>query len=205
MTNNCKIICVGDIAVGKTSIISRYIYDTFNAKCKTTNGVVYDFKEIYFGEEDIDLHIYDISSIEQFGNATASFYAGAMCAFIVFDVNRKSTLTNALKWKNDIDSKAKFPNMNAHIPIILLANKIDECSTSENKYCGKTSDEMDDFCLCNGFEMWIDVSAKKDINIDYAFETITKIIFKYKKIINDIIINKTFNTIEPFVFNSIKC
>ncbi len=205
MLNDCKIILVGDIAVGKTSIITRYICDTFSNKYKTTNGVVYDFKDLCIDNKPAYLSIYDVSSIEQFGNMTGSYYEGVMCAFIVFDVNRNNTLTNALKWKNDIDSKANFPNMNATIPIILLANKIDECVNNENKYCGKTCDEMDEFCISNGFESWIDVSAKKNINIDYAFDSITKIIFKYKKIVNKNMTTKFFPHIETNPFNSVSC
>ena len=196
--DSLKIIIVGDIYTGKTNILNRYIYDSFTNSYKLRKGATYDLKKIELDYSEINLSIYDISGIEKFGNMTKLYYKSASCAFIVVDVNNKKTLLNALEWKKDIDSKVQFPNIEIPIPIILLVNKIDECEDKLNKYCGKTFEEMDNFCKQNSFETWFGVSAKKNINIDLAFDTLVQSALNYKKEIDEIELLATFSFLDKF-------
>jgi len=190
-----KIIIVGDIFTGKTNILNCYIYKSFTNSYKLRNGVTYDLKKIELDYSEINLSIYDISGIEKFGDMTELYYKSASCAFIVVDVNNEKSLLNALEWKKDIDSKVRFPGTENLIPIILLVNKIDEY---KDKYCGKTFEEMDIFCKQNGFEEWIDVSAKKNINIDLAFNNLVQSALNYKKEIDEIELLATFSFLDKF-------
>ncbi|GAA5810778.1 hypothetical protein MFLAVUS_004204 [Mucor flavus] len=138
---------MGDLGTGKTSILRRYVQETFSTHYKSTIGVDFALKVIQH-ESDIMVHLqlWDIAGQERFGNITRVYYKGAVGAFVVYDVTRPKTFENVIKWKVDIDSKVQLDG--GGIPTILLANKIDQ---QENL---KSKQELDQFCLDNGFIQW---------------------------------------------------
>ncbi|KAI8083853.1 P-loop containing nucleoside triphosphate hydrolase protein, partial [Thamnidium elegans] len=153
-TYQYKILVVGDLGTGKTSILRRYVQETFSTHYKSTIGVDFALKVIQH-ESDIMVHLqlWDIAGQERFGNITRVYYKGAVGAFVVYDVTRPKTFENVIKWKVDIDSKVQLDG--GEIPTILLANKIDQ---QENL---KSKQELDQFCLDNGFIQW-QTSAKEN-------------------------------------------
>ncbi|CAO3612428.1 unnamed protein product [Mucor fragilis] len=110
--------------------------------------------------------MWDISGQERFGNMTRAYYRGAIGAFIVYDVTRPLTFQNVLKWKNDIDAKVELPLAwgGGSIPVVLLANKIDQHPNT------RSSKEMDEFCRENSFAQWFETSAKENTRIDASAE-----------------------------------
>jgi len=159
-----KVLVVGDIGTGKTSIVKRLKFNTFSDKLNSTVGVDFVMKEIKWDDKTIvRLQLWDIAGQERFGNLTRVYYKEAMGAFVVFDVTRKSTNENAAKWKSDIDSKVTLPQDDKPIPMVLLANK---CDLPEKK--NFPAEFMDNYCNECGFVGWEETSAKDDINIDKA-------------------------------------
>lgn len=116
---------VGDLGTGKTSILRRFVYNTFSSHYKSTIGVDFALKVIQH-EADLVIHLqlWDIAGQERFGNMTRVYYKDAIGAFVVYDVTRPKTFENVRKWKHDIDSKVQIPRGNGDIPAILLANKV---------------------------------------------------------------------------------
>ncbi|GAN03843.1 RAS-related protein Rab-38 [Mucor ambiguus] len=110
--------------------------------------------------------MWDIAGQERFGNMTQAYYRGAIGAFIVYDVTRPLTFQNVLKWKNDIDAKVELPLAwgGRSIPVVLLANKIDQHPNP------KPQKEMEGFCRDNSFIQWFETSAKENTSIDTAAE-----------------------------------
>ncbi|KAI9270110.1 P-loop containing nucleoside triphosphate hydrolase protein [Helicostylum pulchrum] len=155
-TYQYKILVVGDLGTGKTSILRRYVQETFSTHYKSTIGVDFALKVIQH-ESDIMVHLqlWDIAGQERFGNMTRVYYKGAVGAFVVYDVTRPKTFENVIKWKVDIDSKVQLVD-GGGIPTILLANKIDQQENSKSKH------ELDQFCLDNGFIQWFETSAKEN-------------------------------------------
>ncbi|GAA5799659.1 rab32, member RAS oncoprotein [Helicostylum pulchrum] len=147
-TYQYKILVVGDLGTGKTSILRRYVQETFSTHYKSTIGVDFALKVIQH-ESDIMVHLqlWDIAGQERFGNMTRVYCKGAVGAFVVYDVTRPKTFENVIKWKVDIDSKVQLVD-GGGIPTILLANKIDQQENSKSKH------ELDQFCLDNGFIQW---------------------------------------------------
>ena len=68
------------------------------------------------------------------------------------------------------------PIQSQSIPVILLANKCDLDVTEDNdkKYCGKTEEEMNEFCKMYGFVSWLPVSAKNNVGLDEAMNVLIK-------------------------------
>lgn len=164
-----KVLMVGEIGTGKTSIIKRTVHDIFTPHYKQTIGVDFALKVIDFDDITYRFQLWDIAGQERFGNMTHTYYREAMAAFVVFDVTRLSTLDGAIKWKNDIDSKVALPMSDNPIPVILLANKVDLIDREEWK---EISDKLDEICKKHGFICWYKVSAKNNINIELATNVI---------------------------------
>jgi len=161
-----KILVVGDIGTGKTSIIKRFVHNIFSMHYKSTIGVDFALKVINWDPKtEVRLQLWDIAGQERFGNMTRVYYKEAVGAFIVFDVTRISTFEAVAKWKADIDAKVTYGPDDKPIPVVLLANKCD--LAKEGGYV-KNATEMDKYVSENGFIKWFETSAKDNVNIDKA-------------------------------------
>jgi len=159
-----KILVVGDMGTGKTSLVKRLKFNTFSDKVNSTVGVDFVMKEIKWDENTIvRLQLWDIAGQERFGNLTRVYYKEAVGVFVVFDVTRMNTFEDSSKWKTDIDDKVKLPHDNEPIPMVLLANK---CDLVERKIIN--AERLDKWCDECGFVGWEETSAKDNINIDKA-------------------------------------
>nr|XP_002130668.1 ras-related protein Rab-32-like [Ciona intestinalis] len=159
-----KVLVIGELGVGKTSVIKRYVHQIFSQHYRATIGVDFALKVVHWdGETLIRLQLWDIAGQERFGNMTRVYYREAVGAFIVFDATRASTFEAVNKWKNDLDNKVTLPD-GRNIPTVLLGNKIDQMRGGllSNKQ------QMDNYCDEKGFVAWFETSAKANINIDEA-------------------------------------
>ncbi|KAI8084917.1 P-loop containing nucleoside triphosphate hydrolase protein [Halteromyces radiatus] len=164
-----KILVVGDLGTGKTSIIRRYVHNIFSTNYKSTIGVDFALKVIQWSPEIIvRLQLWDIAGQERFGNMTRVYYKEALGAFVVYDVTRPQTFEGVTKWKQDLDSKVALPELwgGGNIPVVLLANKSDLLQEGHGQPINPL--EMDQFCQDNGFSKWFETSAKDNSNIDEA-------------------------------------
>uniref|UniRef100_A0A3P9HCF6 Ras-related protein Rab n=1 Tax=Oryzias latipes TaxID=8090 RepID=A0A3P9HCF6_ORYLA len=158
-----KVLVIGELGVGKTSIIKRYVHQLFSQHYRATIGVDFALKVINWDSKTlVRLQLWDIAGQERFGNMTRVYYKEAVGAFVVFDVTRGATFEAVSKWKHDLDSKVKLTNGNP-IPAVLLANKCDQKKESPNN-----TPLMDKFCKDTGFLGWFETSAKDNINVDDA-------------------------------------
>ncbi|KAG5879791.1 hypothetical protein JTB14_027199 [Gonioctena quinquepunctata] len=176
-----KILVIGDLGAGKTSIIKRYVHRFFTQHYRATIGVDFALKVLNWDDETlIRLQLWDIAGQERYGNMTRVYYKEAVGAFIVFDVTRKATFESVENWKTDLDSKVQLPD-GSKIPCVLLANKCDQqkegISTSPSK--------MDTYCEENGFHAWFETSAKDNINIDEAARSLVEKILASDALLND--------------------
>lgn len=185
-----KILVIGDLGVGKTSIIKRYVHQNYSQNYRATIGVDFALKVLNW---DIDtvvrLQLWDIAGQERFGNMTRVYYREAMGAFIVFDVSRLSTFDAVTKWKKDLDSKLTLSN-GKPISAVLLANKCDQ----GREVFMNNGIKMDQFCKDNGFVGWFETSAKDNVNIDEAANCLVKHIFANK---SDLMQSEVPDTVSP--------
>uniref|UniRef100_A0A8C5QGR8 Ras-related protein Rab n=1 Tax=Leptobrachium leishanense TaxID=445787 RepID=A0A8C5QGR8_9ANUR len=165
-----KILVIGDLGVGKTSIIKRYVHQNFSPHYRATIGVDFALKVLSWDSDTVvRLQLWDIAGQERFGNMTRVYYREAVGAFIVFDVTRPATFEAVSKWKEDLDSKLTLSN-GTPVSAVLLANKCDQGKDGlKNNYL-----RLDQFCKENGFVGWFETSAKENINIDEASRCLVK-------------------------------
>ncbi|XP_048779547.1 ras-related protein Rab-32-like isoform X2 [Ostrea edulis] len=157
-----KILVIGELGTGKTSIIKRYVHQFFSQHYRATIGVDFALKVLNWDADTIvRLQLWDIAGQERFGNMTRVYYKEAVGCFIVFDVTRASTFDAVVKWKTDLDSKVQLAD-GTPVPCVLLANKCDQAKEG----LVNNSNQMDEFCKEKGFVGWFETSAKENINID---------------------------------------
>ncbi|XP_074548957.1 ras-related protein Rab-32 [Halichoeres trimaculatus] len=158
-----KVLVIGDLGVGKSSIILRYVNKRFDGGYKSSIGVDFALKTIEWDPSTVvRLQLWDIAGQERFKKMSRVYYKGAMGALVVFDITDSSTLEAAAEWKKDLDSKLCLDS-GTPIPAVLLANK---CDMTGRDMDGVSS--LDDFCAENSFVGWFETSAKENINIDEA-------------------------------------
>ncbi|XP_059480901.1 EF-hand calcium-binding domain-containing protein 4B-like [Neocloeon triangulifer] len=184
-----KILVIGELGTGKTSIIKRYVHQFFSQHYRATIGVDFALKVLTWDQNTIiRLQLWDIAGQERFGNMTRVYYKEAVGAFIVFDVTRTATFDAVLKWKADLDSKVQLPD-GSPIPCVLLANKCDQ----QKEGIVNTPAKMDEYCKEHGFSGWYETSAKENINIDDAARFLVSKILQ-----NDKLANHTSNKDDGF-------
>lgn len=172
-----KIIVVGDIGTGKTSVIRRYVHNTYTELYKSTIGVDFALKTIQWSPYlTVRFQLWDIAGQERFGNMTRVYYKDARAAIIVFDITRSSTYEAIEKWKKDIDNKVLIDDH--RLPVLLLANKYDLKETAEEKY---TDEFMNNLCKKLDIDFWAFVSAKNNTGIEDAFYQLGQEILKQDK------------------------
>ncbi|CAK6967295.1 hypothetical protein INR49_018632 [Scomber scombrus] len=184
-----KILVIGDLGVGKTSIIKRYVHHNFSPNYRATIGVDFALKVLNWDQETVRLQLWDIAGMERFGNMTRVYYREAMGAFIVFDVTRPASFEAIAKWKEDLDSKLTLAN-GKNVATVLLANKCDQ----GRDVLTNNGIKMEQFCQENGFVGWFETSAKENINIDEAANCLVKHIIASE---NDMLQSEVPDTISP--------
>ncbi len=119
-TQSRKVCMLGDFGVGKTSLVARFVRNTFSEKYLTTVGVKVDSKEVPLPEGRVlKLVLWDIAGKSALDALNTSYLRGASGLMLVADGTRESTLRSALDLL--MQSRAVLPDAKA----ILLVNKLD--------------------------------------------------------------------------------
>jgi small GTP-binding protein len=114
-----KICMLGIFAVGKTSLVQRFVKSIFSEKYLTTVGVKIDKKTLNVGNQVVDLMLWDLHGEDEFQKLQISYLRGASGYFLVADGTRASTLDGVLRLKETVDKAL------GKIPFLLLVNKVD--------------------------------------------------------------------------------
>lgn len=128
-----KICLVGDFAVGKTSLIRRFVDRQFSDQYLTTVGVKLSRKNIQIliegdrDETNIELLIWDIEGQTQFKKIVPSYLQGAKGGIIVADVTREETIEHIK------DHIKLFLSVNPQGLVIVALNKVDLVSEEKLK------------------------------------------------------------------------
>lgn len=120
-----KICLLGDPAVGKTSLIRKYVMDKYDDEYISTLGTKVTKKELTFIDEatkseiNLTLMIWDVLGQKEFKRIHDAAFQGTKGAFIVCDITRFETVASMEDWIY------RLLEVSGKIPIILLANKSD--------------------------------------------------------------------------------
>ena len=117
-----KIVLLGDVNVGKTSIASRYCKNSFNEHHINTIGGAYQQQKVVLDNGAmIKLHIWDTSGQERFRAMTNLYYRDAQVAILTYDITSESSFTSIDFWIKELKYKVENENM----ILCLVGNKCD--------------------------------------------------------------------------------
>ncbi|XP_076448573.1 ras-related protein Rab-7L1-like [Babylonia areolata] len=158
-----KVVVLGDLMVGKTSLVQRYVNNAFNPCYKETIGVDFTMKLIQWEPDlNIKLQFWDISGTERMGTMTRAYYRNAHGCLVLFDLTDQASFYRVPGWKEDLDAKCRLPD-GSFLPCLLLANKSDLV----NKWT-VTPNDVATICRTHSFSEWRVVSVKDNIGVDEA-------------------------------------
>ena len=178
-----KIILIGDSAVGKTNIMSKYLRGQFQENSKATVGVEFGSKLFKIDNHNIKAQIWDTAGQEKYKAITGAYYKGSKGAFVVYDITRKETFDATDRWINDLKISSD-PKIN----IILIGNKSD--LEDKREVLKEQGEEKAKSFGC----AFLETSALNGDNIDKGFEMMVSEIFK--KYGEDTIEDDEFGTME---------
>ena len=162
-----KIIIIGDAAVGKSNILSRYIKNEFSENQKSTVGVELGIKYIKIKGINTKIQIWDTAGQERYRSITSSYYRGSHGCFIVYDITNETSFENVERWYEHVQKEA-----GKDIPIILVGNECD--LENERKISNEKGQDKAKNLNCPFFE----TSALSGVNIAEIFDDLANNIYE---------------------------
>ena len=171
----CKVVLVGESGVGKTSIINRYLNNTYNENQKSTFAPKFKNKILNYPEynKSISFDIWDTAGQEAYRSITKNFYVNAAIGVMVYDIRNRESFENIKKyWSQQLkDSGVQ------NIVLAIAGNKCDifnEEEVSEN--------EAREYAESIGAVFQL-TSCKENIGIDELFKESGKRFLEANKLI----------------------
>lgn len=156
-----KVCAIGAYAVGKTSLLSRFVNSIFDEKYLTTLGVKIDKKIVTVEEQEVMLMLWDLAGEDEFSQVKISYLRGASGYLLVVDRTRPNTLEAAFNLKARIESEL------GEIPFVMVFNKTDLVDEIR-------IDNWEIENLAQSGWQVIETSAKTGQGVEEAFLALTK-------------------------------
>jgi len=167
-----KVIVIGDPAVGKTSLLTKFAKDKFEEKYISTVGTNIVKQSIELEEENatVNLMFWDVAGQPQFYMLHRPYFNGADGVILVFDMTRSSTFSNVNNWWNTCIKYGL-----SGVPRILIGNKVD--LKDERKIILPMAEHLSEKFSAPYYE----TSALTGETVKDIFNKIAGLVFKYKK------------------------
>jgi len=161
-----KLIIIGPAAVGKSSLIRRFVENEFSLHYKFTIGVDFMTKQVEYESGKIaKLTLWDIGGQERFKVLRRSFYEGTNGALVIFDLSRANTFVKMKEWFSDARQAIE-----KDFPVIVIGNKSDLIPE-----IGEIIDRNEPLQFAQKENcIYIETSAKTGENVDKAFLDLTR-------------------------------
>ncbi|KAI8544918.1 hypothetical protein RHMOL_Rhmol07G0002600 [Rhododendron molle] len=115
-----KVVVIGDSAVGKSQILSRFTKNEFCFDSKSTIGVEFQTRTVSINSKLIKAQIWDTAGQERYRAVTSAYYRGALGAMLVYDISKRQTFDHVARWVEELRAHA-----DSSIVIMLIGNKSD--------------------------------------------------------------------------------
>jgi small GTP-binding protein len=155
-----KLCLLGDGAVGKTSLVGRYVFDVFDDKYIMSFGTKVSKKSVDLGDVSVDLMLWDILGQKTHKSLHGAYYRGATGALIVCDSTRVETIQSLSSW---VDG---FLSVVGEMPVTILVNKSD----LERAY---PLEDVISFGESIGSTVY-ETSAKTGLNVEESFREMSR-------------------------------
>ncbi|KAM3164608.1 GTP-binding protein YPT6 [Lachancea thermotolerans] len=167
-----KIVFLGEQGVGKTSLITRFMYDTFDDHYQATIGIDFLSKTMYLDDKTIRLQLWDTAGQERFRSLIPSYIRDSHVAIVVYDVTNKKSFEYIDKWVEDVKSERGEEN----VVLCIVGNKND---LSDERQVSTEEGERKAQVL--NAKIFIETSTKVGFNVKNLFRKIAKTLPEFQK------------------------
>ncbi|KAI1280719.1 Ras-related protein Rab-22A [Halotydeus destructor] len=115
-----KVCVLGDSGVGKSSLVQRFVHNTFNIANESTIGASFMTKTLVINNATIKFNIWDTAGQEKYRALAPMYFRGAAACIVVYDVTSLSSYRSVHSWVKELQSHAP-----SDIVLVLAANKCD--------------------------------------------------------------------------------
>lgn len=156
-----KVVLLGESAVGKSSLVLRFVKREFHEFQESTIGAAFLTQTVQIDDTTVKFEIWDTAGQERYHSLAPMYYRGAQASLIVYDITSKDSFLKAQNWVRELQRQA-----NANIVIALVGNKLDLASkrSVENSEAKEFADENN--------LLFMETSAKTAINVVEVFTAI---------------------------------
>lgn len=191
-----KLVLLGDSSVGKSSIVNRFVKDTFDELRESTIGAAFLSQSIKIKDSKtnqdviIKFEIWDTAGQERYKSLAPMYYRNANAALVVYDITMADSLLKAKSWVNELKEKvgnrtdndtttANNNDNNNNLVIHLVGNKLDLVEEDPEKRSVTLEDALE-YCTDENL-LFKEVSAKTGFNIKEVFQTIGEKLYEIRQ------------------------
>ncbi|PWN50641.1 putative GTP-binding protein ypt5 [Violaceomyces palustris] len=160
-----KLVLLGESAVGKSSLVLRFVKDQFDDYRESTIGAAFLTQTVSLDPQTtVKFEIWDTAGQERYKSLAPMYYRNANCAVVVYDITQPSSLDKAKAWIRELQRQAD-PN----IIIALAGNKADLASTRR----AIPTEEAEKYAAEENL-LFLETSAKNSLNVSELFTMIAR-------------------------------
>ena len=156
-----KVVLLGESAVGKSSLVLRFVKREFHEFQESTIGAAFLTQTIQIDDTTVKFEIWDTAGQERYRSLAPMYYRGAQAALIVYDLTARESFARAQDWVRELQRQT-----NANIVIALVGNKLDLANKRAVEY-NEARAYADEHNL-----LFMETSAKTAVNVNEVFTAI---------------------------------